>query len=136
MKNYKQVLAFLSLTTVPLILPAAELDGSAPMLCAVTQSVACDPQGDCVEGPADAVNLPIFFKVDPENKLVVSARRGGDRRTSKISSMNTDGDGIVLVGFEPRGGWSATIDKATGKMTVSIAEQGIGYLVFGSCLKL
>jgi hypothetical protein len=37
---------------------AAAVDGSAPLLCAVTSTVSCDTQRNCIEGPADAVNLP------------------------------------------------------------------------------
>lgn len=134
MKSYQRRLVFLALTTASLGLSAADLDATAPMLCAVTHTVACDSAGDCVDGAADAFNLPVFLKIDSANKVVVSAKGGGERRTSKILKINTEGDGIVLTGFEKKGGWNAVIDKATGKMTVSAAEQGVGYLVFGSCL--
>lgn len=117
-------------------LSAAEIDPGQPMLCAATQVVACDPLGDCARGQPAEFNLPVFFLVDTENRLVMSARKGGERRSSAITSMNLDGDDILLAGFEATGGggWNALIEKSTGDMTVSALGQGSAYLVFGACL--
>lgn len=135
MKSYRQFYSCLALMTASLGLSAADLDVTAPVLCAVTQTVSCDRQGVCTEGPADAVNLPVFFKIDLKNKVVTSAKQAGEQRTSKLLNVNADGAAVVLVGFEPEGSWSAIIDKATGSMTLSVAESSLGYLVFGACLK-
>ena len=115
---------------------AEKYDGSTPLLCAVTQTVGCDAVGDCTKGPADAVNLPIFLKFDTNKKEVVTAKGGDDRRTSRIQVINKKSKVLTLSGFEPDSSWSATVDKATGKMTVSAASNGQGYLIFGSCLAL
>jgi hypothetical protein len=63
---------------------AAAFDGSVPLLCAVTGTASCDSLGDCIEGPAEAVNLPVFLKIDVQNKVVQSVRAGGEQRTSDI----------------------------------------------------
>jgi hypothetical protein len=114
---------------------AGKFDGSSPLLCAATQTVSCDSLGDCVKGPADAVNLPVFMKFDPGKKAVISAKEGGEPRTSKILQVDNQESALVLVGIDPAGGWGASIDKAAGDMTLSIAVNGQGYLVFGSCLE-
>ena len=65
-----------------------------------------------------------------------SARQGGERRTSKIGYSAAAGDTIVLLGDEENSGWRATVNKATGSLTATISEQGMGYIIFGSCLPL
>lgn len=115
---------------------AAEIDGSAPLLCAVTNTVSCDNQGDCVEGSATAVNLPVFIRVDPEKKTAESTRESGEKRTSPILSVHKEAGALVLLGFEQGGGWSAAIGEKTGKFTLTVAEEGVGYIVFGTCMPL
>ena len=134
MKTYQQLFWFLALLGAATGLKAAEFNATTTMLCAVTQTVTCDALGDCLEGPAEAINLPVFFKVDPAAKVATSIRSGGDARASNILNVNADGNRLVLLGVEPDGGWSAVIDKATGRMTVTASKQGEGFLVFGSCL--
>ena len=130
--SYKMISAVM-LSTASAGLAASE-QGSSSMLCAVTSTVSCDPRGDCIVGPADAVNMPTFMNFDLDKKIVESARKGGDRRTSKIVSISNQGDVLVLLGDEGTNGWSATIHKTSGSLTGSVATDGIGYLIFGSCL--
>ena len=113
----------------------AAAEGSAPVkrLCAITSTLTCDVTG-CVRGPANVVNLPVFVRVDTEKKVVETARQGGDRRTSAISSIKTEGDTSVLLGDELGRGWSATLNQATGSFTGTVSGDGIGYMIFGSCL--
>ena len=80
------------------------------------------------------MNLPVFLKFDRENKLVESARQSGERRTSNIDYVAGTNDTIVLLGDEENSGWSATVTKSTGNMTATVSEQGMGYIIFGSCL--
>jgi len=134
MKVSVGVLGALVLFSAAVGVTAAEQEGSSSLLCAVTYTVSCDSLGDCVEGPASAVNLPVFLKFDPEKKVVESARQGGERRTSSIVHMSNEGDGMVFLGDEGDSGWSAMISKSTGSFTGTVSEQGVGYVIFGSCL--
>jgi hypothetical protein len=109
-------------------------DGTSSMLCAVTHTVSCDGNGECLNGPATAVNLPVFMLFHPEKNIVESAMQGGERRTSEITSVGGKGDVLVLLGDEGANGWSMRIDKAGGSLTGTIAADGLGYLIFGSCL--
>jgi hypothetical protein len=108
--------------------------GTSSMLCAVTNTVSCDNDGECLNGPATAVNLPVFMLFHPEKKIVESAMQGGERRTSEITSVGGKGDVLVMLGDEEANGWSMRIDKADGSLTGTIAADGAGYLIFGSCL--
>ena len=64
MLNTKKLLFGALCLGVSTLATAAPFDGSAPMLCAVAATVSCDSKGECVAGSAQAVNLPVFLKVD------------------------------------------------------------------------
>jgi hypothetical protein len=113
---------------------AAALDGSAPLLCAVTATVSCDAQGECVEGPAEAVNLPVFLKIDVQKKVAQSVRAGGEQRTSEILSTHKEEGSLVLLGVDQGAGWSTTIGESDGRLTLSVSGGGIGYIAFGACI--
>jgi hypothetical protein len=104
------------------------------LLCAVTHTVSCDSLGDCFIGPASAVNLPVFLRFDRGKRVVETARQGGERRTSNVVHVSDEGDAMVFLGDEGDSGWSAMISKSTGSLTGTVAEQGVGYMIFGSCL--
>ena len=114
---------------------AGDFDGSKPLLCAATQTVSCESVVDCIKGPAEAVNLPVFMKFDAEKKEVISAKQSEEPRTSKILQVDDQENALVFVGIDPAGAWGASIDKTTGDLTLSIAVGGTGYLVFGSCIE-
>jgi len=83
---------------------AAALDGSAPLLCAVTETVSCDAQGECVEGPTEAVNFPVFLKIDVQNKVAQSVRASSEQRTSEILSTYTHGRWLAGAARRRSGG--------------------------------
>ncbi len=134
MKSSVKIIGAVMLSAASAALAASEKGGGTSILCAVTNSVTCDAIGVCLKGPADAVNLPVFLNFNPEKKVVESAKGGGERRTSKITSVSSKGDVMVLLGDGGDKGWSATINKSSGSLTGTIAADGVGYLVFGSCL--
>jgi len=135
MKACFQTVALLTLLIGATGAFAGQFDGSSPLLCAATQTVSCDSVGDCIKGPANAVNLPVFMKLDAAKKEVITATASDEPRTSRILEIDNQENALVFVGIDPAGSWGASIDKATGEMTVSIAVNGQGYLVFGSCLE-
>jgi hypothetical protein len=113
---------------------AGEAPAGGAILCAVTNTVSCDNNGACTQGPANAVNLPVFMRFHPEKKLVESAKGGGEPRTSKIGAVSTTGDLVVLVGADGAAGWSAAINKSSGSLSATISTDSMGYLISGSCI--
>ena len=114
----------------------AALDTSKPLVCAATQVVECAIAGDCTRSTPESFNLPVLFWIDIANKVVESARAGGNKRVSMISGV-TEAEGVtVLQGADGADGWSSTINRASGRMTVVSAADGIGYVVFGTCASL
>ena len=135
MKMVTKLLVGAAFTGASLSTMAAALDGSVPLLCAVTGTVSCDAQRDCIEGPAEAVNLPVFLKIDVPNKVAQSVRFGGEERTSESLSMHKEDGSLVLIGVDQGAGWSTAIGGSDGKFTLSVSgAAGIGYIAFGACI--
>jgi hypothetical protein len=133
MKNLGQVIAMVMTASAIPGAVAAESGAITNPLCEITNTLTCGI-GGCVHGPASAVNLPVFVRIDTENNVIETAGESGERRTSKISSMRTEGDTLVLLGGELKRGWSATFNRKSAGFTGTVAEDGVGYIIFGSCI--
>lgn len=134
MKSSSKIIGAVMLSVASAGSHASDQGVGTSMLCAVTNTVSCDTIGDCLEGPANAVNLPVFLKYYPEIKVVESARGSGERRSSKITAVSTKGDLMVFVGEDGEIGWSTTINTSSGSLSGTISADGVGYLIFGSCI--
>jgi len=136
MRNVSTTIWGAALLGASMSITAAGFDGSLPLLCAVTDTVSCDSKGECVEGSAETVNLPVFLRIDAPNKTAQSERASGEQRTSKILSVHEEAGALVLLGVEDNGGWSAAIGESSGKLTLTVSEEGMGFVVFGACTSL
>ena len=134
MKLTNQIIAAGIICAATVVSAAGQAAGGSSMLCALTNTVSCDSDQECLKGPATAVNLPVFMLFHPDKKVVESAKQGGERRTSSIASVVGQGDFLVLLGSEETTGWSVRINKASGGLTGSIVTEDAGYLIFGSCI--
>ena len=104
------------------------------LICSAAEAVSCSKDSECIRGPVDKVNLPLFFQVDADNKKVVSLTEAGEVRTSPITGMqHMDGYTIVL-GTDVDTGWSMMINDQTGIMTLGVATVDTGFTVFGACV--
>ena len=109
----------------------AQVDGSKPFLCAITEAVDCGRDGTCARGSAEDVGLPTFIWVDvPAGTL---REHGGERRTRVGRSEERDGK-LLLQGVEERA-WSASISQATGALTAAAAGDGAAFVLFGACTR-
>lgn len=103
------------------------------LFCAASQAIVCPEQSECTRTAPENVNLPRLFKIDLVRREVVSLRTGGEPRTSQILNLSRE-DGIhVLQGAEKDKGWTATIDGADGRLTITASSPGEAYAVFGTC---
>ena len=132
MNDAMRVVAALALGAAASGAGAAGLDGESRMICAATQAVVCQSAGDCVTGAPEAVNLPVFWHVDPKAKVVKSRTAERGERTSDVTTVETEGGHLVLQGSDEGFGWSLTVNSASGAMLMS-GGQDVGYLVFGEC---
>jgi hypothetical protein len=112
------------------------LDTSKLLVCAATQVAECTATGECDRATPETFNLPVLFQIDIASKVVESARAGGNKRVSVISGVTEAGHVTVLQGVDEADGWSSTVNRSTGQMTVVSAADGLGYVVFGTCANL
>lgn len=129
------VMAGLLITSTAVSAADQKDSDKSSLLCALTNTVSCDAEGNCQTAPATAVNLPVFMLFHPDKKLVESAREGGERRTSQITGVGGKGDVLVLLGDDDASGWGVRINKASGSLTGTIVTDDVGYLLFGSCIE-
>jgi hypothetical protein len=78
------------------------------------------------------MQLPRFVRIDLTSRTITSLDREIQRIT-KIESVETQKDAIVMHGTELRG-WSMTLGKETGGLSLSASGDGEGFIVFGNCL--
>jgi hypothetical protein len=115
-------------------LAAAAYDGSAPLLCAVIEVFDCQAGGDCQRGTAESVNLPQFVKVDFAAKTLSTPEEGGSKSITPITHVERVDGNMILQGVEGSRAWSMVIAKETGKISATVSDHQVGFVVFGACI--
>lgn len=116
--------------------PAAAFDGTANLVCSAIDVVGCVNGPGCMEGTARSFELPQFMFVDFENKQVRTTGESGHKAVSPIKNFEQTERQMILQGVENHRGWSAAIDRQTGKMIVTSAGPDVSFMVFGACMAL
>ncbi len=111
---------------------AADIDGSTPVFCAFNRAVECHYLVGCDQVTPEEVLLPTFVKVDFQKKIVTMPEAGSTRTTEIKSILRADGK-IILQGHEVRA-WSVIISEKTGQMTLAVASEEDGFILFGNCM--
>ena len=122
------VLASLSLQTM-----AGDITGAKKLICAPVTAVECGVEGACDRGTAESIDFPQFIWIDLEKRLVLGEAAGGKKRTSEIMNVVDSEGSMILQGAQLGRGWSAVINKATGKFVVTTSAADFAFVVFGSC---
>jgi hypothetical protein len=112
---------------------AGDFDGSKPLILAVLQTVACEKGEQPQIGDAESVNLPQFFHIDFNKKLITGKSPEGEVRETKIDTMAHHDGKLILQGIQKGKPWAAVIDEETGKVVISGLDNGVGIVVFGAC---
>jgi hypothetical protein len=81
----------------------------------------------------EEINLPRFVNVEFKQKRLRGTVLGGEEQTTEIQNVQNPGGRVILQGAENGRGWSMTIDPITGDMSVAIAGDDIGFILFGVC---
>ena len=127
-------LAFLCIIVTPLSIAAADFDGSKPLLCATIETFECGFGIECQRGTSQSINLPQFLKIDFKDKKISGTRESGEVLTTEIENMERSDGKLVLQGTQNNKGWSMLINEATGKMTITVTDDQVGFMVFGACI--
>ena len=134
MTRINEILLFMILgLAVSSAAAAADFDGSRNLLCVATDATQCEGAGDCGRVAVEEINLPRFVNVEFKQKRLRGTMLGGEEQTTEIQNVQNPGGRVILQGAENGRGWSMTIDPITGDMSVAIAGDDIGFILFGVC---
>jgi hypothetical protein len=130
--------AFL-LSAVVALMPALDcraqsFDGKKPFLCATVDVAECAPGEDCARESAGTVNVPQFFSVDVQQGLVTATENAGGTRTSKIERIEHPPHLLRLSGGDGNAGWIAAIEESSGKLSLAVIGDQVGFVIFGACI--
>jgi hypothetical protein len=116
---------------LPSAAPAAPLDGSAPMLCALGSVVECVRTGDCERSSAEDAGIPAFIRVNVPQRLLSSVDGG---RTSPIVNVQRSNGRLMLQGMQNERVWGAVIDEESGRMSATAGEAEGTFVLVGTCI--
>lgn len=128
-------LAFLCLILTPLPIAAGQFDGSAPLLCAVIQVVECSAGGDCSPVQPEVANIPRFLKINFKKKIISATEDSGIKDVTQIKNIGHVSGKMILQGSENGRGWTMVISEETGKMSATVSDDQVGFVVFGASTK-
>jgi hypothetical protein len=111
---------------------SAALDGSVPLLCAITTIMECDDTGHCQRHTTQQhPDFPPFLRINVREGMITGGDNSG-RKTEIKSSTRLDGR-LMLYGGENGRGWAATIAEDTGRMTAGVVASDFTFNLFGAC---
>ncbi len=109
---------------------AQGLDGSVPLSCTVTSGFDCLP-GMASCGPIKReTDIEPVYGIDIANMQVRSPFRTALLTIAHSTMSDT---AIVLQGAESKTAWSGLIRRATGEITITVADTKGAYVAFGQC---
>ncbi len=130
---FKILFAVLLLAGNSLSAWAAGFDGSAPTIyCAFTKVLECEGKKGCESVSPEEVSLPPFVRIELQKNSIV-ATQGEKNVTTEIKNLQRKDGNIILQGMEKRA-WILTIAEKTGKLTLAVAGDEDGFVVFGTCM--
>jgi hypothetical protein len=113
---------------------AGDYDGSKPFLCALLDLNSCEVDAGCQAETPDSVDIPRFLFVDAKQGTISGTRPGGKLLATRIERTRTLGNLLVLEGAEAALSWTVTVEQTSGRMSLSAAGDGVGFVVFGACI--
>ncbi len=134
MSKLKAIGLAVCISMVPYQLASAKYDGSFPLLCAPIQAIECGVGDDCHRGTDDSVDIPQFLKNDLEEKINMAPDESEKKAVIK-SLEHVDGKKI-MQGMQNVRGWTMVISEESGKMSATISDDQVGFVLFGACTPL
>src|SRR4051794_24852922 len=98
---------------------AAPFDGSAPMICAITELSSCGTGHDCRQETPDSLNMPRFLRIDIKGKVLSGTRADGQARTTPIQFEAHEAGRTFLGGVDGPLSWHLDVDEASGDMLIA-----------------
>ncbi|MFV1986416.1 MAG: hypothetical protein ACC682_04005 [Gemmatimonadota bacterium] len=107
---------------------------ATPLVCSLTQAVECDETLGC-ETFSPEIAAPTFLHIDLDRSVVTIL--GPEERRGEATEVQTVADfegHTILTGTQRDRGWSMSISKADGGMSLTISDDHVGFVVFGRCI--
>jgi len=109
---------------------AADFDGSVPLSCTAAKANDCLPtEGVCKVVKPESSTAPVF-SIDFAKKEVRSPFR---TTLLTVQHSSDTPNSLVIQGTDRSNAWTARIDKATGAMTITVADNKGAMVAFGQC---
>lgn len=113
---------------------AAAGPNQADFMCAITSTVECAADGECLGGGAVDIGLPTFLKFDLRDMKISAADVSAKEQSTSIDKVQVEGDRLILLGIGGDRTWSAVISITTGEMTATISDHDLAFVLFGECV--
>jgi hypothetical protein len=138
MKTIRSISRYTTLVIVLLVAPlgvslADDFDGSEKLRCVPTDATECSGAGECKRVTVEEINIPKWITVDFKKKRLGGTDSDGEKETTPIENVRTEDGQTILQGAEGGRAWSIVIDQMTGDMTIAIAGDETGFVLFGVC---
>ena len=112
---------------------AGDISGAKKLICAPSLAIDCGADGECESGPPESIDFPRFVRVDLDKRVVLGEAADGNTRTSEILHVASSEGATILQGVQLGRGWSAVIERATGKLVVTASATDAAFVIFGAC---
>lgn len=106
-----------------------------PFLCAPGEPIQCESNGQCTRVTIQSTRLPRFIHVNFVAQQLSGVTEGQKVVTTIKNRQQLDGV-LILQGSENGRGWSMAINEKSNDMTLTVADDQVGFIVFGSCTRL
>jgi len=115
-----------------------EIDGSANLICAAFDVMACVDGVRCSRGEARSFEMPEFMSVDFKKKTVHATYDSESEKTanSPIKNSEISGNQLILQGVENNHGWTMAINRESGRMSLAVVGHEVSFSIFGACKAL
>jgi Glycine-zipper domain len=77
--------------------------------------------------------LPQFIKLNFTEKTLSTTEAAQRQQSTPIKNIEQVDSSMILQGVEGGRAWSLIIAKETGKMSTAVADDQVGFVVFGAC---
>ena len=140
MKTIRSIGKCAALVVVLLVAPlgvslAGDFDGSEKLRCVPTDASECLGAGECARVMVEEINIPRWISVDFKKKKLSGTDSDGEDESTAIENVRVNDGQTILQGAEGGRAWSMVIDQTTGDLTVAIAGDETGFVLFGVCQK-
>jgi hypothetical protein len=115
---------------------ADDLRGADRFLCSTLEATVCFADGVCLGMLPEELNIPQFIVVDAKAGKLETTEASGERRETKVDSVERAEQSIRLQGHEAGRAFSLLIDELSGRATFASAADQRGVIVFAACTPL